>query len=168
MDYLYKYNVGDVKGLRPLFKEVKEAVFNWKGKPKKNKEYIFLEETSKDMNIAQSLNIRPYVNHLNTQESDILYRFKNVIKIGFQDENKTEQAFLEIDFPLYQKILKVLNGYRPNKKDKEDAIQFIEFIDKLLKLSKKEDELMIYDHTEDLLFKLEYDEDFNEFTFKRE
>ena len=167
-EYLFNYNVGESIGLKHLYLEVEEAVFAWKGKPKPNSSYIFIEESSRNMNIAQSLNIRRYAKHLVKREQAVLHRFKNTITIGFQDENKQNYALLEIDYPLYKTLLKILKGYRPNKKDKEEAIQFVEFIEKLLKLSKKENELIVYDNTENLLFKLEYDEDFEEFSFKRE
>lgn len=168
MEYLYKYNIGHGPGLRQLYDEIKDAVFAWNGQPKENSTYIFLEENSVNMKLAQSLNISRYAKHLEKRESDLGNRFKNSILIGFQNESKDDYELLEIDYQLYKLILKVINGYRPNKKDKEDAIQFIEFIDRLIKLSSKENVLTVYDNSVNILFKLEYDEDFEEFIFKRD
>ncbi|WP_197046741.1 DNA phosphorothioation-dependent restriction protein DptF [Oceanobacillus salinisoli] len=168
MSYLYAYNVGIPAGLKDLYQETENAVFAWKGGPKHSSSYIYIDESLSAMNIAQYLELKPYTKNLIKRDEEIFNRFKNTIIVGFQDNNKTKHALLEIDYPLYETILKVLQGYRPNKKDKEDAIQFLEFVDKLMRIGKKEDELAVYDSSDDILFKLEYDEDFDEFSFKRE
>lgn len=168
MNHLYAFNVGIPVGLRDIYQETEKAVFAWKGGPKQHSSYIYLEETLGLMSIAQSLELKPYTNHLIKHEEKNFQRFKNTLLVGFQDKNKSRHALLEIDYPLYETILKVLDGYRPNKKDKEDAVQFLEFIDKMMKIGNKADEIAVYDSAEDVLFKLEYDDDFEEFSFKRE
>ncbi|GAA0492756.1 hypothetical protein GCM10008986_18930 [Salinibacillus aidingensis] len=168
MHYLYAFNLGIPAGLKGIYQETEDAIFAWKGSPKGNDQYIYYEESMGSMNIAQTLELKRYTNHLVKRDQDVFYRFKDTLLIGFQNQHKTEYALLEIDYPLYETMVKVLNGYRPNKKDKEDAIQFLEFVEKLMQIGKKEDEMVIHDLTEDLLFKLEYDAEFEEFTFKRE
>lgn len=168
MSYLYAYNRGIPAGLREIYQEMEDAVFTWKGQPRPNSSYIYQVESLDTMNIAQSLDLKRYVAHLIKRENEEFDRFKNTIVIGFQDSDKRDQALLEIDYPLYKTLLKVLKGYRPNKKDKEDAIQFIEFIEKLIQIGKRQNELVIHETAEDIMFKLEYDEDFEEFSFKRE
>jgi DNA phosphorothioation-dependent restriction protein DptF len=168
MKHLYAFNVGIPAGLKIIYTETEEAVFAWKGGPRHHDSYIYFEESLGLMNIAQSLELKRYTSHLVNRGEGTFQRFKTTLLIGFQDKNKAKHAMLEIDYPLYETILKVLNGYRPNKKDKEDAIQFLEFIDSLMVIGNKEDEIVVYDSAEDVLFKLEYDEDFEEFSFKRE
>lgn len=165
MSYLYAYNVGVPNQLRGIYEDIENAIFAWQGGPKPN--YIYVDNSVGSMKIAQSLNLRKYSKHLIKRDDEILNRFKNTIIIGFQNQSQTEHVLLEIDYPLYETIIKVLKGYRPNKKDKEDAIQFTEFIDRLKQLGNK-GELFISDKRNNLLFKLEYDPDFEEFSFKRE
>lgn len=65
-------------------------------------------------------------------------------------------------------MVKLSKGYRPNKKDKEDCIQFVEFVDKIMKLGNREKELLFVQSNENGMFRLTYDEDFEEFTFRRD
>ncbi|WHY94708.1 DNA phosphorothioation-dependent restriction protein DptF [Neobacillus cucumis] len=168
MEFLYAYNVGLPPGLRVLYKEVEKAIYYWKGQPIKDSSYIYIDETNSPIRLSQELKLKPGFSHFKKREdSGVFYRFKNTIVLAFQDINQIETVEIEIDFPLYQRIFKVLKGYRPNKKDKEDAIQFIEFVDKLMNFGKKNEELLIHHLSEDLKFKLEYDSFFEQFTFKR-
>ncbi|USK35046.1 DNA phosphorothioation-dependent restriction protein DptF [Bacillus sp. F19] len=168
MTSLYAFNTGDRSGLISIYRDTLKAIFEWKGQPKKNTSYIYLDDTAETMKIAQSLQLKPYIKHLQVDVDDVLNRFKKTLVIGFQDQQETFFELLEIDYPLYEKILKVLDGYRPNKKDKDDAIQFVEFIDKLMKLGSRKEQLLIHHSNENLNFKLEYDSFFGQFTFTRE
>lgn len=168
MKSLFAFNSGNPSGLQSIYKDVNNAVFEWKGQPKRQSKYIYIDDSVELIKIAQLLNVKPYLNHLIKRNETIFYSFKRNIVIGFQNPISNEFTMLEIDYPLYEKILKVIKGYRPNKKDKEDAIQFVEFIDKLMKFGNKNEQLLVHHSTEDLRFKLEYDAFFEQFTFVRE
>jgi DNA phosphorothioation-dependent restriction protein DptF len=169
MSYLYAFNVGVPSGLRDIYREIEKAVYYWKGQPLKDSNYIYLDDTLSSMKISQELKLKPGIAHLKKRENlGVFSRFKNTIVLAYQDTNQENSVELEVDFPLYRKIEKVLNGYRPNKKDKEDAIQFTEFLDKLMKIGRKHEEILAHYIAEDLKFKLEYDSFFEQFTFKRE
>ena len=88
--------------------------------------------------VAQSLKIKPFVGHLKGVEPEVLNRFKLNILLAFSNEDKVAPVYLEIDYPLYEMMVKLSKGYRPNKKDKEDCIQFVEFVDKIMKLGNRE------------------------------
>lgn len=160
MDYLFAFNLGVPAQLKGIYEETEKAIFAWKGGPSPTS--IYIDEAVGPMNIAQALKLRKDSGHLIKRQEEVFTRFKNTIIIGFQGEQ------LEIDYPLYETIIRVLDGYRPNKKDKEDAIQFLEFVEKLIRASNLKDELIVYDMHEKLMFKLEYEPEFEEFTFKRE
>ncbi|MGG0176417.1 DNA phosphorothioation-dependent restriction protein DptF [Gottfriedia acidiceleris] len=168
MKSLFAFNAGNPTGLQQLYKDVLKAVFEWKGQPKRNSNYIYIDDSIELIKIAQSLSVRPYSQNMAKSAEEIFYSFKKNIVIGYQEPNSKKFALLEIDYPLYEKILMVLKGYRPNKKDKEDAIQFVEFIDKLMKFGNKNEQLLVHHSSEDLRFKLEYDGFFGQFTFVRE
>lgn len=166
LSYLYYFNIGSRSGIRNLYTLLKESIFLWNGKP--TNDYVYIDKSNQDIQVAQFLNIKPYVEHLTTSEQDVLSRFRLTIKIAFGDENRLNPVFLEIDFPLYKMMIQLSKGYRPNKKDKEDCIQFVEFIEKIMKHGHKEKELLFVNLQSNKSFKLLYDEDFEEFTFRRE
>lgn len=167
LKYLYAYNAGSSKGLVDLYRKIKEAIFEWKGSPKSD--YIYIEKFFGKIKIAQELKLKPYIEHLETRNKEVFFRFEDVIKVVYRvSNNKNSPIELELDYSLFKKIEKILAGYRPNKKDKEDAIQFVEFIDKLMKYGGMNEELLIYHVVNKNFYTLKYEMSFEQFTFARE
>lgn len=167
LNYLYHFNTNNTHGIKPLYLLLKEAVFLWNGRPKSG--YVFIDKSNQDIHIAQSLNIKPFISAKSIDNhSGPLERFRLTLSLAFSDENKDNPIYLELDYPLLDMLIKLTKGYRPNKKDKEDCIQFVEFIEKLMTHGKKEKELLFVNLYLNKSFKLSYDEDFDEFAFRRE
>ncbi|MCF6796625.1 DNA phosphorothioation-dependent restriction protein DptF [Bacillus sp. ET1] len=165
MKYLYAFNIGNRSNLREMYDLVKESIFLWNGSPETD--YVYMDKSSSTIQVAQSLIIKRFVGNLIEKKEEVLNRFKLNMVLGFADKNKQNPVFLEIDYQLYEMMVKLSKGYQPNKKDKEDCIQFIEFIDKVMKLGNKDKELLFVQLQGKKRFKLTYDEDFEEFTFRR-
>jgi DNA phosphorothioation-dependent restriction protein DptF len=167
LKYLYHFNTNNTHGIKPLYLLLKEAVFLWNGRPKSG--YIFIDKSNQDIHLAQSLNIKPFISTKSTDhQSSPLERFSLTLSLAFSDEYKNNPIYFELDYPLFEMLIKLTKGYRPNKKDKEDCIQFGEFIEKLMTHGKKEKELLFVNLHLNKSFKLSYDEDFDEFAFRRE
>lgn len=166
LSYLYHYNVGNKSGIKGISVLLKQSVFHWNGKLKDN--YVYVDKTNSHIQVAQSLEISPYFAHLKKNERESLNRFSLTLILAYGDKNKNNPIFLEIDYPLYEMMIKLSRGYRPNKKDKEDSIQFVEFVDKLMKLGNRDNELLFIDTQANISFKLNFDKDYDEFTFRRE
>ncbi|MFW6016454.1 MAG: DNA phosphorothioation-dependent restriction protein DptF [bacterium] len=168
INYLYSYNCGHKRQLKDIYDQIKKAIYYWKGNPKAN--YIYMENSVSKLKIAQNLDIKAYVHDIKNSDKEILDRFKTNIIVSFKtiNTNESEPIQLEIDYPLYEKVIKVLNGYRPNKKDNEDAIQFVEFIDKLVESGDVDSELLVHESEDKSFYKLEYDSEFEHFSFKKE
>ena len=115
--------------------KLKSAIFKWKGSPKKD--FIYLTKPSEKFCLAQKLNLKPTIDHLESNSEELLETFKATIVVGFENVDK-EKIYLDIDFPLFQLLRKVQEGYRPNKKDEEDAINFLEFLERLNEFRRKE------------------------------
>lgn len=164
--YLYYYNTGDRTGIRKINTLLKESIFLWNGTPKND--YVFIDKSNQDIQVAQSLTIKPYFGHLKENRRDILEHFHLSVILAFGDKDKNNPNFLEIDYPLYEMLIKLSRGYRPNKKDKEDCIQFVEYIDKIMKHGNKDKELLFVNLQSNKSFKLIYDDDYEEFTFRRD
>ena len=92
-------------------------------------------------------------------------RFKTEIKIYFSTESSKEKVPLSVDFSLYEYIMKLYNGFKPNQSDKEDLIILNEFINTLLDKDTDKD-LYVTSLDSDKEFVFEYN-DFGIFEFKR-
>ncbi|WP_317450926.1 DNA phosphorothioation-dependent restriction protein DptF [Alkalibacillus aidingensis] len=165
MKYLYYFNKGDKQNIKKFYEELKTAIFTWKGSPRKD--YIYLNKPSEKYRIAQRVTLRPSIDHLKPMEGEVLESFKSIIHVSYRDGDGLNKVQLEIDYPLYNLLSKVLEGYRPNKQDEEDAIKFVEFIDKLMGLGNKREELLVFFKADQRFYTLKKD-DFGAFVFERE
>ena len=162
---LYHFYSGNTKEIKRVYEEFKRILFMWKGSPRKG--YIYINKPSEKYRIAQKIHLKPSIEHLEFDENEIIQKFKSTIPIVYEDPIRGNKAELEIDYELFKLLSKVQNGYRPNKRDEENAIQFLDFIDKIMKFGDKKDELLVYFKSDDRLFSLKKD-DFGSYVFERE
>ena len=165
LKYLYSYNTQTHKDYKDLFVEIKEAIFNWKGRYKKNTICI---DTLDSFKVYKNLKLKPTPDKFENQLLDGLYlgnRFKTEIKIYFSTESSKEKVPLSVDFSLYEYIMKLYNGFKPNQSDKEDLIILNEFINTLLDNDTDKD-LYVTSLDSEKEFVFEYN-DFGIFEFKR-
>lgn len=163
---LYSFNVKNKKELKSLYEKIKTAIFKWRGSPKKD--YIYMNKPTEKFRLAQKLTPVPSINHIKANSADVLESFKSAIRLVYKGENGEDRVELEIDFPLYKLLTQVLDGYRPNKKDEEDAIKFVEFVDKLMKLGEKEREILVYFPMDQRFYSIKRDDFGSSFVFERE
>ncbi|WP_102345889.1 DNA phosphorothioation-dependent restriction protein DptF [Bacillus sp. Marseille-P3661] len=162
---LYYFNTGDRRKIKAFYDEIKTAIFKWKGSPKK--EYIYLNKPSEKYRLSQKLSLRPTIDHLKPNTNDVLESFKSSIVLGYHGGNSDDKIFLDIDYPLYLLLTRVRDGYRPNKKDEEDAIRFVEFIEKIMAFGEKKQELLVHFPKDNRFYMIKRD-DFGAFVFERE
>ncbi|MDV6036117.1 DNA phosphorothioation-dependent restriction protein DptF [Bacillus sp. SM-B1] len=162
---LFDFNSGNKKEIKVFYEEIKEALFKWKGSPKKG--YIYLNKPSDKYRLAQQLNLKPSIDHLKFNQNDVLDSFKSSLVLAYHDGDIKNIIELDIDYQLYNLLVKVCQGYCPNKKDEEDAIKFTEFVEKIMKFGEKENELLIHFPNDSRFYKLNRD-DFGAFVFERE
>ncbi|MGD6943930.1 DNA phosphorothioation-dependent restriction protein DptF [Cytobacillus gottheilii] len=162
---LYYFNKKEKSKVRDFYDEMKISIFKWKGSPKRD--YIYMDRVSDKYRLAQKLNLRPTIEHLQDSLNETLDTFKSSILLGYRDEKGEKKLFLEIDYKLYQLLSKVQEGYRPNKKDEEDAINFKEFVDKLMAFGDKKKEMLIHFPVDNRSYMVKQD-DFGSFVFERE
>lgn len=162
---LYHFNTGDMKKVRVFYERFKDIIYQWKGTIKKD--YVLMSHPFEKYRLGQSFSVKPIVTQIERIEESILYTFKSVITVGYRKENSAEEALLDIDYPLYSLLVKVANGYRPNKSDEDDAIKFTEFLEKVMKFGDKHKELLINFPRENKFYKIKRD-DFGSLVFERE
>lgn len=147
---LYYYNYKPLK-LRKLFIKLNKAILSWSGSIKQD--YIIID-TLPSFNIAKRINIdfQP-ISKINTTlknnfKSSISY---NVHVNGELCEgecnnsvcDKKECIKLNIDYLLFESIIKINKGYQPNKNEKENLIVFDDFIHDVLSKTNN-NELLVY------------------------
>lgn len=147
LSYLYDFNCNNFRGLKMLFKEVEDAIFAWQGSPTNYKKYIYIENNNRDYLIAEKLDIEPFIPKEITREvptnGQNIEAFTTQIVIGFKSKENDNYATVNIDYVLYKLIKKVLDGYRPNKSDKEKAVNFVTFITKILTYGNQKEEVLL-------------------------
>ena len=101
------------------------------------------------------------------QIPNVIDKFLTTIEIKYKGEGLNESCAIEIDFPLYELLTKVSNGYRPNKKDKNQFIKFIEFISRIEMAGSQKSELIFTEKNreQNKKFRLEYDDEFEIYRF---
>lgn len=166
MKYLFAYNTDKKQLLQNLYYEIEKAIYLWKGSPKSD--FLFIDEESSILRIAEALQLRKAPVTITNEQTEVIERFTPTLFLGFKCGVDPTVHRVEIDLPLYQMVIKVLNGYRLNKKDREDSIQFIDFIEKLLPYGRQHEEILIKDVEHNNTFLLKYDPDFEVYTFSKE
>lgn len=149
--YLYAYNMGSFIGYSDLFKEIKEAIFQWKGSNEKNMMCINILDSFK---VYKSLRLKQVDRSKKYLSEDSCNRFKTEIKIVFLLQSNNEEISLNVDYSLYESISKLLNGFRPSQSDREDLINLDEFINDLLSKDSEKD-LFVVSLNRDAKFSLE-------------
>ena len=85
------------------------------------------------------------------------------------EQEPNEYAYkIDIDFNLYELLMRVKDGYRPNKNDKYNYINFVEFVNKIQKLGSQSKEIYIEDKQGLSIsnYRLVYNQEFETFEFK--
>lgn len=161
---LFGVNVGSKAELKVLYDEMKEAIYRWRGTP--SKEYVYISKATDAIRIAQKLTLNPHLSEVRQISVEKLDIFRNTIKVSYRFPNQ-QVISLEVDYPLFELLQKVLNGYCPNKKDEEDAVNFVEFIEKIMRHGDKDKELLVHFPQDSRIYKL-YKDDFSAFVFEKE
>ncbi|WP_163100309.1 DNA phosphorothioation-dependent restriction protein DptF [Peribacillus alkalitolerans] len=166
MKFLYAYNTNKKPMLQNLYYEIEKSIYLWKGSPSSG--YLFIDDESNAIRIAEPLQLRKVPLTIENEKIDFVERFTPTLYLGFKCEPDQTVHEVEIDLPLYDMVTRVLNGYKLNKKDREDSIQFIDFIERLLPYGKQQEEILISDMDKRMTFRLQFDADFGVYSFSRE
>lgn len=162
LKYLYAYNKKSIKDYYNLFNEIKEAIFNWKGRDDKNKICIDILDSFK---LYKNLKFKIIPDDSEKLYDDSTNRFKTEIKVYFSLDSNNNKIPLIVDYSLYEYITKLYNGFKPNKSDKENLIILDELISNLLTEDLDKDLDVINIETNEK-FSLEYN--YGIYEFKKE
>ena len=165
--YVYYWNKGDKSKLQPLYVNLKDAICKWNGQADKNQINIFIGKNQVKYKVSEMLELRADTNNLPVNSENKLDKFLTNIEINYKRSGLNESCGIEIDFPLYELLMRVREGYRPNKKDKNQFIKFIEFINKIEVAGSQRSELIFTEKNQEQnkKFRLEFDEEFEIYRF---
>lgn len=160
MSALYFWNKGQFKKLKDIYSMVEQGVLAWNGPVGKNEMQILTGNKKTDYHLIQEIQLKAVTDNLPNENKDVLISFWDELKLKYRYND--DAAELEIDFPLYSLLKRVISGYIPNVNDKQVNVKCVEFIKKISKGGKKKDSLIIRNMTQKdtIEYLLEYDEVF--------
>lgn len=167
MKGLYFWNKGDKQRLKNLYDNVKNGIIKWNGEAEKDQINIFMGKNQIKYKISEDLELKVDTSNLPKNDEIDIKKFITTLKLKYKSE-KFEKAYeIDVDFSLYKLLMQVVNGYRPNKKDKNQFIKFVEFINKLEEIGSQNEKLIFTEKNRDLnkKYKLEYDTEFEFYRF---
>ncbi|WP_304969719.1 DNA phosphorothioation-dependent restriction protein DptF [Romboutsia ilealis] len=168
MKNLYYWNIGERRKLANLYNNVKVAIYNWNGEVSDGRINISIGKNQMKYKISQKLNLSADLSNIKVNGSEELLKFNPSLIIGYKSEDKGTNYKIDIDFNLYELLMRIKDGYRPNKNDKYNYINFVEFINKIQKLGSQNKEIYIEDKQGLGIsnYKLVYNQAFEVFEFK--
>ncbi|WP_214827801.1 DNA phosphorothioation-dependent restriction protein DptF [Exiguobacterium algae] len=143
LQYLKAYYLGDGENIESLFELVRNVIYLWRGSPREN--YLFIDSTNNEYRVAYPFQAEEIVDQRLFESAEIkdsaFYRFNPFIRIGFEVSGK--EILFDLDYKLYNLLVKIRKGYRPNRNDLRDAVQFIDFYDELIRYTDKSKSILL-------------------------
>ncbi len=167
MKGVYSWNRGDKKNLKQLYDNVKNGIVKWNGEAEKGQINVFMGKNQIKYKVSEDFELKVDTSNLPKSDETDIKKFITTLKLKYKNE-KLEKAYeIDVDFSLYQLLIQVINGYRPNKKDKNQFIKFIEFINKLEETGSQNEKLIFTEKNREVnkKYKLEYDTEFEFYRF---
>lgn len=165
--YLYFWNKGDKAKLIGLYGEIKDGILKWNGEAEKNHINIFVGKTQVKYKVSEKLELKADTSSLPINKDSELIKFLTEMEIRYKGDNLDTSCSIDIDYSLYDLLIRVGNGYRPNKKDKNNFIKFIEFINKIECAGSQNNQLTFTEKNREKnkKYRLEFDEEFEIYRF---
>lgn len=167
MNYLFHWNRRSWNMLSKLYREdVRDAIYKWNGEGHGGLIYVQIGQPQTHYYALQKLEIEPALERVESRVEEILMKFLPMLTIAFRPKGGTPVE-IDIDFSLYSLLIRIKNGYRPNKKDKFQYIKFVEFIDQLSSKGNDKNELIFESKKfgKSQRYRLTYDELFDQYSY---
>ena len=133
MKTLYYFNNNKMSTIKEVYFLVQESARLWYGDPKKTKKVVVnLGSNQSKYRVFKDFNAEPALERQEEKTNDVLTKFVQEFTLYFKLEGSKEPLRIHIDFGLYDILNRILNGYRPNKKDNNNYISFVSLINKLI------------------------------------
>ncbi|MGL5149238.1 MAG: DNA phosphorothioation-dependent restriction protein DptF, partial [Clostridium sp.] len=167
MNYVYLWNKGDKSLRKSLYTDVKNGIMKWNGEADKNQINIFIGQNQVKYKASEEIDFKMDISNLPDSDEVELKKFLTTLEVKFKNEKTNDSYGIDVDFSLYELLIKVTKGYRPNKNDKNHFIKFIEFINKIESTGSQKESIIITEKNrqENKKYKLEFNEEYEEYRF---
>lgn len=133
MSTLHHFNNNQISAIKEVYSLVQESARRWYGDPKKNKKVVVnLGRNQSKYRVFKDFKAVPDLKNINPSTNELLTKFVQEFTLDFKLDNSKTPIRIHIDFGLYEILNRILNGYRPNKKDNNNYISFVSLINKLI------------------------------------
>lgn len=165
LNYLYAHYgpKSAKKPLKHLYSDVKNVLLTWDGKAGIDR--MYLDNSSSLFRISQTVKIN-FSKEFDVIGEETIEYLNLTLPIKFLIDS--EVVSLNLDYKLYELVMKLRDGYRPNKVDREKAIHLTDCIDKILQIATKEQEELYFTLEEQGKKYILAIDTFDEFTFSEE
>lgn len=142
---LYNFNTNNMVKLKQIYNDTKNSILIWNGKTDDGSINLFIGQKQRDYLLSQEINMGPKPPANTIVEESIINKFTTNIRLDYQIQNTRgkSEVSLYIDFALYHLLARVREGYKPNKKDKENFITFINSIKKIQEYGNKHEKIKV-------------------------
>lgn len=172
MKYLFYWNIEDTSKLSKLYKEeVRDAIYKWNGEGSGDMIYVQIGQAQTQYRSLQRLEIEPSITQQTPKLKSELFKFLPFMTLVYKPKGNLHQdesnVKIELDYSLYCLLVRIRNGYRPNKKDKLEFIKFVEFVERLSNYGYQKEEIIFErkHSSKTIMFTLKYDSMFNQYSF---
>lgn len=168
MKALYCWNTGNARGLKNIYSMVGSAALMWNGRAEKNEMQLPVGNKKSVCHLLQRIEIKQVTDNLQHLEPGILYSFRDELRLKYQVKNQQVAGELDVDFALYELLKRILKGYVPSVNDKRVNVKCTEFVKRIARGGSRMEGVIIRDfsHRENEEYKLQYDEDFECYSFE--
>jgi len=133
MSTLYHFNNNQISAIKDVYSLVQESARRWYGDPKKTKKVVVnLGRNQSKYRVFKDFKAVPDFKKESPNTNELLTKFVQEFTLCFKLDNSDTPIRIHIDFGLYEILNRILNGYRPNKKDNNNYISFVSLINKLI------------------------------------
>ncbi|WP_300262348.1 DNA phosphorothioation-dependent restriction protein DptF [Clostridium sp.] len=164
---LYYWNKGEKAKLKDLYRFIKNGILKWNGEADKDSINIFIGKNQNKYKVSEEIEFKADISNLPSNKDNELIKFLNTMEIKFKSNRLEVSEIIDVDYSLYKLLKKVNDGYRPNKKDKNQFVKFVEFINKLDAAGSQDESLLFTEKNRDnnKKYRLQYDDEFEMYRF---
>lgn len=143
MKYLYHSNRRDKVEMKELLTFVKEVIYKWNGPKLQNGQiHLSIGNNQSKFKVYENLEFEGRIKG-NLREEQDLVKFINTISLTYQIKNNSDTCLtINIDYLLFDLMVKVRDGYRPNKSDKNNFINFVDFVKRLQQFGSSKEKIL--------------------------
>lgn len=133
MSTLHHFNNNKITAIQEVYNLVQESARKWYGDPKKTKKVVInLGRNQSKYRVFKDFKAEPALELQPEKTNELQTKFVQEFTLKFKLDNSIEPVKIHIDFGLYKILNRILQGYRPNKKDNNNYISFVSLINKFI------------------------------------